>query len=129
MTLPINAGAAESLATVHEAVARAFSSHNFRDAYAYFSAKTVWTMVGGAQYDGREQIAKQCDATVAYLRTVTTSFLRFDVFAGTDFVVVDSLATYTNADQQRSVVASCDIYKFDGALVQTITSYAVELPS
>jgi hypothetical protein len=70
-----------------------------------------------------------CAASAAWLADVTTTFTKFDVLTGPDFVVVDSTAEYVSADAPRSVVASCDIYRFEGEELIAITSYTVELPT
>ena len=58
-----------------------------------------------------------------------TEFQRFRSVVGEDSVVVDTLARYTEADGDVSVVASCDIYDFVDGRVTEIVSYTVELPS
>ena len=72
---------------------------------------------------------KACERTAADLAAVTTEFQRFRTVVGEDSVVVDSLARYTEADGDVSIVASCDVYDFDDGRITEIVSYTVELPS
>jgi len=41
--------------------------------------------------------------------------------------VIDSPAEYLEVENERSVVASCDIYDFASGELSTITSYTVEI--
>lgn len=112
---------------INESVARAFSSHAFTGTYSKFAPDIRWNVVGGDQLQGREQVVRHCEASAQYLANAVTTFHKFRVIAAGDFVVVDSIATYAEPEQQYSHVASCDIYQFDGELLLEITSYNVEL--
>ena len=106
-----------------EQIARAFSSHRFEVALPHLTDDIVWTLVGTDPVMGRKAVKKTCEKTADYLADVTTEFQRFRS------VVVDTLARYTEADGDVSVVASCDIYDFVDGRVTEIVSYTVELPS
>ena len=108
-------------------IAEAFSSHDFRNTYPYLAGNITWTMVGGEQLVGRDQVVRTCEESARYLDGVETRFSRFRVLAGADWVVVDTEAAYEGADGEKSVVASCDIFEFAGAMVVNITSYNIEL--
>lgn len=43
-------------------------------------------------------------------------------------MVVDSLARYTEANGDVSIVASCDVYDFVDGRISEIVSYTAELP-
>ena len=112
-----------------EQIARAFSSHRFEVALPHLTDDIVWTLVGTDPVMGRKAVKKTCQQTADYLADVTTEFQRFRSVVGEDSVVVDTLARYTEADGDVSVVASCDIYDFVDGRVTEIVSYTVELPS
>ena len=112
-----------------EQIARAFSSHRFDVALPHLTDDIVWTLVGTDPVMGRKAVKKTCEKTAAYLADVTTEFQRFRSVVGDESVVVDSLARYTEADGDVSLVASCDIYDFVDGRVTEIVSYTVELPS
>ncbi|MDQ0574216.1 nuclear transport factor 2 family protein [Agromyces albus] len=127
----------------NEKIARAFSSHRFEVALPHLAEDVVWTLVGAAPMIGPEAVKQACARTAADLAGVTTEFQRFRTVVGNESVVVgnesvvvanesvvvDSLARYTDAGGDVSVVASCDIYDFVDRRVSEIVSYTVELPS
>jgi ketosteroid isomerase-like protein len=112
-----------------ERIARAFSSHRFEDALSHLTDDIVWTLVGSEPVIGRKAVKEACDRTAKELADVTTEFQRFRTVVGDDSVVVDSLARYTEAGGDVSIVAACDIYDFVDGRVTEIVSYTVELPS
>jgi ketosteroid isomerase-like protein len=111
-----------------EKIARAFSSHRFKEALPHLADDIIWTLVGSEPVIGRKAVKQACKRTGAYLADVTTEFQRFRTVVGDESVVVDSLARYTEAGGDVSVVASCDIYDFVDGRVTEIVSYTVELP-
>ena len=112
-----------------EKIARAFSSHRFEVALPHLADDVVWTLVGSDPLIGRKAVKKACERTAKDLAGVTTEFQRFRTVVGEDSVVVDSLARYTEAGGDVSVVASCDIYDFADGRITEIVSYNVELPN
>ncbi|HEU0181765.1 MAG TPA: nuclear transport factor 2 family protein [Agromyces mariniharenae] len=113
-----------------EKIARAFSSHRFELALPHLADDIIWTLVGGETLIGRKKVKKAIEKTAADLSAVTTEFQRFRTVVGEESVVVDSLARYTDAGGDVSIVASCDVYDFDGdGRITEIVSYTVELPS
>lgn len=113
-----------------EKIARAFSSHRFELALPHLADDIIWTLVGGETLIGRKKVKKAIEKTAADLSAVTTEFQRFRTVVGEESVVVDSLARYTDAGGYVSIVASCDVYDFDGdGRITEIVSYTVELPS
>lgn len=113
-----------------EKIARAFSSHRFEVALPHLADDVIWTLVGGETLIGRKKVKKAIEKTAADLAAVTTEFQRFRTVVGEESVVVDSLARYTDAGGDVSIVASCDVYDFDGdGRITEIVSYTVELPS
>ena len=113
-----------------EKIARAFSGHRFDLALPHLADDVIWTLVGGDTLIGRKAVKKAIERTAADLASVTTEFQRFRTVVGEESVVVDSLARYTDAAGDVSIVASCDIYDFDDAgRITEIVSYTVELPS
>lgn len=127
----------------NEKIARAFSSHRFEVALPHLAGDVVWTIVGAEPVIGTEAVKQACARTASDLAGVTTEFQRFRTVVGNEnvvvgnesvvvaneSVVVDSLARYTDAGGDVSVVASCDIYDFVDGRVSEIVSYTVELPS
>lgn len=112
-----------------EKIARAFSSHRFELALPHLADDVIWTLVGGETLIGRKAVKKAIERTTADLASVTTEFQRFRTVVGEESVVVDSLARYTDAGGDVSIVASCDLYDFDAdGRITEIVSYTVELP-
>ncbi|MCK8607885.1 nuclear transport factor 2 family protein [Agromyces sp. C10] len=113
-----------------EKIARAFSSHRFDVALPRLADDVIWTVVGSDPIVGRKKVKKAVERTAAQLAEVTTEFQRFRSVVGEDSVVVDSLARYTDAAGDVSIVASCDLYDFDGdGCITEIVSYTIALPS
>ena len=112
-----------------EKIARAFSSHRFELALPHLADDVIWTVVGSDPLVGRKQVKKAIERTGKYLADVTTEFQRFRTVVGDESVVVDSLARYTEAGGDVSIVASCDIYDFADGRITEIVSYNVELPN
>ncbi|HEX6953876.1 MAG TPA: nuclear transport factor 2 family protein [Agromyces sp.] len=112
-----------------EKIARAFSSHRFELAVPHLADDVIWTLVGGDTLIGRKAVKKAIERTAAHLATVTTEFQRFRTVVGEESVVVDSLARYTDAAGDVTIVASCDLYDFDAeGRITEIVSYTVGLP-
>ncbi len=129
--------------TQHAAVAEAFCSHRFSEAYPHLADGVRWVMVGGATLTGKPDVIAACERTLEELASVTTRFRRLRVIdsfgsaviesvgsavvesAGS--VVVDSIAEYHEPGGVLSVVASCDILDFTDGWISEITSYTVEL--
>lgn len=116
------------MASTTEEIATAFSEHRFAEAYPHLATDVRWELVGGSPLIGRDAVIAACEESLTYLAEATTNFRRFRSVVGTAAVVVDSLAEYSGADVETSVVASCDIYDFVNGEVATITSYTVEVP-
>ena len=114
---------------VNTELADAFSRHDFTKAYGRLAPDIRWEVVGDRTHEGSAAVRETCETSASWLAGVTTTFTKFDVLTGPDFVVVDSTAQYVSADSQLSVVASCDIYRFAGDQLIGITSYTVELPT
>jgi hypothetical protein len=108
-------------------IAEAFSTHQFATAYPYLSDQIEWNMIGGEVIRGKEAVIETCDQSSMYLSTVKTTFNKFKTFVGENSVVIDSLAAYIDEKNNKSVVASCDIYEFQNGMLQAITSYTVEI--
>lgn len=108
-------------------IAEAFSKHEFDLTYPYLLDTIQWNLVGSERIMGREGVVQTCQQSATYFDTVTTTFLQFVVLTGDDFVVIDSLADYTDAQQQTTQIASCDIYQFTDGKLAEITSYTTEI--
>lgn len=108
-------------------IAQAFSGHEFPRTYPYLSDTIQWNLVGSERIVGKESVLRTCQESTAYFNTVTTTFVQFVVLTGDDFVVVDSLADYTDAQQQTTRIASCDIYRFENGKLADITSYTTDV--
>ncbi|MDQ3715718.1 MAG: nuclear transport factor 2 family protein [Actinomycetota bacterium] len=108
-------------------IGQAFSEHRFAEVYPHLAPEVRWELIGGSPLTGRDAVIAACEESLVYLSQATTDFRKFRSVVGTDAVVVDSLAEYSGADGQTSVVASCDIYDFVNGEVTTITSYTVEV--
>lgn len=110
-----------------EEIARAFSSHHFEAAHPYLTDGVTWTIVGDADLAGRDSVIGRCEQTTADLSEIATEFRRLRTLVGIDWVVIDSLAEYTDREHQASLVASCDIYDFNDGMLSAITSYNIAL--
>ncbi len=112
-----------------EQIARAFSGHRFEETYDLIAADANWILVWHACLEGRDAIIDACRGTAADNVGGETTWLRF-VSTGTgEFVAVDAICRYRGpgGGLHRAVVRHID--EFDGELITTITTYAVELPS
>ena len=110
-------------------IAEAFSRHDFTTATPHLADDIVWDNVGSEPIVGRQEVVAACERSATYLTAVTTRFVRFDMIDAGETIVVESLAEYGGGgdDDEPSVVASCDVYRFrDGRLV-AIRSYNVEI--
>src|SRR5215213_1364521 len=109
-------------------IAEAFSTHKFETTYQHFSDEITWDLIGGEVIRGKEAVIKTCNESSTYLSKVETTFKKFKIFVGENSVVIDSLAEYSDEKNDKSVVASCDIYEFKGDKLHKVTSYTVEIP-
>jgi ketosteroid isomerase-like protein len=110
-----------------KAVAEAFSSHRFREAYDSLAPDVAWVSVGGSTTRGKDAVVAVCEETLSELAETTTEFVRFCSVADDDTAAVDVVGRYTDADGNVSVVASCDVFETTDGRVARITSYTVEL--
>ncbi|MBD2703149.1 nuclear transport factor 2 family protein [Spirosoma sp. BT702] len=108
-------------------IAEAFSRHDFASTYPYLSDAIQWNLVGSQTINGKQHVIATCDQSADYLKTVTTTFDKFLVLGTENDVVIDSLSTYEDDEQQRSNVASCDWYRFENGKLAEITSYTIEI--
>ena len=111
----------------NEEIATAISGHRFDEAYPYLADDVSWKLVGAGRLDGKEAFIGACEATAAELSGASTEFRQFRVLVGADWVVIDSVATYTAADGSKTDVASCDLYRFRNGKLVEATSYNIEL--
>jgi ketosteroid isomerase-like protein len=107
--------------------AEAFSRHEFDKVRPVLADDVRWHGVGQPEVRGKEAVLKACADAAVYLGSVTTTFTAFRVLSGDGFAVVQSAAEYVESDGGRSVVASCDVYRFTGDRLHEITSYNVEV--
>jgi ketosteroid isomerase-like protein len=112
-----------------DAIAEAFSSHRFADAYPYLADDVRWHLVGGPILQGAGEVRAACEATLSELEDTRTEFRRFRTIVGRDTVVVDAIGVYHDPTGMDSTVASCDIFDFADGRISAMTSYTVELPS
>ena len=115
------------MSTTNREIAEAFSSHRFELAIPHLAPDVQWDLVGADPIEGRADVVKVCRGTATELADSTTTFERFTVIDAGDYVVVDALARYRDADGSETAVASCDIYEFQAQQVAAITSYTIEL--
>lgn len=109
-------------------IAEAFSRHDFTTATPHLADEVTWDNVGSEPIVGRQEVVAACERSTTYLTAVTTHFVRLDVVDAGDTVVVESLAEYTGGvDDEPSIVASCDVYRFRDGLLTAIRSYNVEV--
>lgn len=109
-------------------IAEAISSHKFETAYQYFSEVVMWNMIGGQVVRGKKEVIKTCDESAKYLSNVKITFGKFKTLVAENSVIIESKAEYIDDKNDKSVVASCDIYKFQEDKLHEITSYNIEIP-
>ena len=108
-------------------VAEAFSRHEFAKAYDRLDPDVRWDVVGDKVFEGSAAVRAQCAESARWLASATTTFRRFDLLVGPDFVVADTTAEYAADDGDPTVVGSCDVYRFRGDRLVAIRSYTVEV--
>ncbi len=108
-------------------IAEAFSKHDFNCTFPFIADAIQWIMVGGEHIMGKEKVIQSCEQSANYLKTVQTNFSKFLVLDTGDYVTIDSISEYIDADKNISKVASCDIYLFQNGQLIEITSYCIEL--
>ena len=108
-------------------IAEAFSRHEFEKTYPYLLDTIEWNLVGNQQTNGHENVIKSCQQSADYLASVTTTFSQFTVIVDGTHAVIDSLAEYVDDQQNKTCIASCDIYEFIGGKLAKITSYSVDV--
>ena len=108
-------------------IAEAFSRHDFEVTYPYLTDDLRWNIVGERLIEGKEKVIAVCRESAAYLTGVTTDSVKFRTVVTDDCIVVDSVAQYTDKEENTSHVTSCDIYDFTNGKVSEITSYTVEV--
>ena len=111
-----------------EDVAAAFAHHEFAVAYPYLSDEVTWSLVGGKRLAGSSAVKSHCDESSVYLKAVITAFVGFTVIRASEYVIVESEATYTEPSGSVSAVASCDVFRFRAGRIWSIVSYNIELP-
>jgi hypothetical protein len=124
---PLDEGSAMSMELTSQQIAEAFSRHDFEASYAYLAEDIRWNIVGERQVEGKEDVISVCRESAAYLTGLTTNFGKFRSIVTDDCVVIDSVAEYIGKQEERSRVASCDLYDFANGKVSEITSYTVEI--
>jgi glutathione peroxidase-family protein len=108
-------------------IAEAFSKHDFETTYPFINENIQWSMVGGENIIGKENVLKTCNESSNYLNTVKTNFIKFLILESENHIIIDSISEYIDQDNNVSKVASCDIYKFKKERLIGITSYCIEL--
>ena len=111
----------------NEQIAEAFSRHDFEASYPYLAEDVRWNIVGQRRVEGKEKVIAVCRESAAYLTGVATDFVKFRTVVTDDCVVIDSVAEYTDKEEKRSRVASCDLYDFTNGKVSEITSCTVDI--
>jgi limonene-1,2-epoxide hydrolase len=107
-------------------IAEAFSRHQFATTFTSFAPEIEWRNLGGENYVGKQAVIDACNESSSYLNTVRTTFTHFRTIASASTVVTDAQADYLDGDE-RSTVASCDLYDFVDGQLTAITSYTVEI--
>lgn len=108
------------------ALAEAFSTHEFSQAFTHLAEDVVWILPGDESIVGRAAVIAACEATTEALAGVTVTRSRVVTADGGATVAVDTLTRY-RTDATTKTVASCDVYEFEGDVVRAITSYTVEI--
>ena len=111
----------------NEQIAEVFSHHDFEAAYPYLRDDVRWNIVGERPVEGKERVIAVCRESAAYLTGVTTDFGKFRSVITDNCIVIDSVAEYTDKEEKRSRVASCDLYDFTNGKLSEISSYTVEI--
>ena len=112
-----------------EEIARAFSGHRFDEAADYVADDVTLALVGAEPLTGKDAVLEATAATTRDLADARIDFRQFDTIVGSDAVVIDAVASYTEANGNVSTVASCDIYRFANGMIASVRSYNIELPA
>ena len=108
-------------------VAEAFSRHEFAKTYDRLDPDVRWDIVGDRVLDGSTAVRAACEESAGWLAEATTTFRRFDLLVGPDFVVADTTAEYATGEGDPTVVGSCDVYRFRADRLVAIRSYTVQI--
>ncbi|MEE6187633.1 hypothetical protein PIECOFPK_00145 [Mycovorax composti] len=109
------------------AIARSFSTGNFKPCYPYLSDATVWDTPGQQTLKGASEIVPFCEKIRDYFDSITTDFRILHVLENDNSVVVNGTATFIREDVVISEVASCDIYIFnEDNTIASLYSYCVK---
>jgi SnoaL-like domain len=106
-------------------IAEAFSFGRFDETYPYLSDAISWEIVNEKTLQGKDAVIENCDQTAAYFKTVTTQFNMLHCICSGDFVVINGTAEFINANNKRTSVSACDMYRFENGLLAQVTSYCI----
>ncbi len=106
-------------------IALQFSSGKFENCYSYMTEKTQWNIIGEKILQGKENIIKFCAETAKYFSEVTTDFQISNIVAGESCVAIDGTAVFTNKDNKKTFVSSCDVYRFENDKLIQINFYCI----
>ena len=109
----------------NQQIAEQFSAGKFHVIYPVISPDIAWQMVGEpTATTGKDAVIEFCERMSAEANQ--TSFTNTNTIIQGDYVVVEGYCTYT-VDGKEGRVNYCDVFLFEGSLLKTITSYAIEL--
>lgn len=102
-----------------------FSGGNFKFTYNFIADDIVWNIVGDKILKGKDAVIEFCNATAAYFAEVTTEFVMVNLICDGKAVAIDGTAAFTNKENKRIQISSCDVYQFEEGRIKSITSYCI----
>jgi hypothetical protein len=74
---------------------------------------------------GKENIIRFCDETAKYFSEVTIDFKMNNLVANESCVAIDGTPVFTNKDNKKTFISSCDVYRFENEKIIEINSYCI----
>jgi hypothetical protein len=91
-------------------IALAFSGGSFIVTYPHLAEEIHWNIVGDRLIQGRGNLITFCDQTAKYFSEVTTVFNMANLIVGDTCVAIDGTAEFTNKENKKTFISSCDVY-------------------
>ena len=110
--------------TINQKVSDEFSKGNFEFAFPHFAEDIQWSVVGAPAIKGKEAVTAHCKKMLKEMEGSVLTNTRHII--GEDSIATEGYCDYIN-DGKPGRVEYCDVYKFNGEKLQTITSYCIEI--
>lgn len=106
--------------------AELFSIGKFDAVLNDLNPEIIWNIVGEKILKGKDAVEQHCEQTVAYFKSVQTTFTTSDVLVSHNKVVVIGTAEFSREGSRLSFISACDVYEFnDESKIVNISSYCI----